>query len=217
MNELTNFSIKAEIPEDKEEEQERVSKLRDMNDVDFNELLQNAYRRADINYIDSIDNMLSGKTYRKYIVFERNKNFVRRIDSFMKNGQSIFAAFGVAHLPGDQGVIHLLEAMGYKLRPINAIGTSKSQKNKAKIDKMIYDLNFTRIYSPDSFISVSMPDKYVELSHNLGFREYFCPDMVNGSYYTVMRINTYSPLFRKTSTAILESIDSQLYFQIPES
>jgi uncharacterized protein len=47
----------------------------------------------------------------------RNRRWIPRIESAMKQKPTFFA-FGAAHLGGDSGVISLLEAKGYKLRPI---------------------------------------------------------------------------------------------------
>lgn len=47
----------------------------------------------------------------------RNSNWVRDIPGMMKN-ESVFFAVGAAHLPGEKGVIQLLQKAGYTVQPI---------------------------------------------------------------------------------------------------
>ncbi len=50
----------------------------------------------------------------KVLILDRNKNMAERIDAQLKK-ESTFTAVGAGHLPGDQGVIALLQAMGYNV------------------------------------------------------------------------------------------------------
>ena len=47
----------------------------------------------------------------------RNNNWVPQIETLIKNNRT-FIAVGAAHLGGPNGVIRLLEARGYTLKPI---------------------------------------------------------------------------------------------------
>lgn len=51
------------------------------------------------------------------LLVNRNKNWIAGIDSIIK-GQRAFIAVGAGHLPGERGVIKLLEQEGYTLTPI---------------------------------------------------------------------------------------------------
>ncbi|GLB52940.1 conjugative transfer protein GumN [Neptunitalea chrysea] len=53
----------------------------------------------------------------KYLFTDRNKNWVDKLPSMMKD-QSLFIAVGAGHLAGDTGVIKLLRKAGYTVNPI---------------------------------------------------------------------------------------------------
>ncbi|MFK7920487.1 MAG: TraB/GumN family protein [Bacteroidia bacterium] len=52
------------------------------------------------------------------LLYERNRNWIPQLEKMMRK-ESVFIAVGAAHLPGEKGVIELLRAAGYKLRPIS--------------------------------------------------------------------------------------------------
>ena len=53
----------------------------------------------------------------KILLVDRNKNWAKELNDIMKRG-SVFVAVGAGHLPGKNGVIHLLRDMGYTLTPV---------------------------------------------------------------------------------------------------
>jgi uncharacterized protein len=65
------------------------------------------------------------------VLNERNRNWIPKMDKIMAKKPTFFA-FGALHLCGDKGVISLLEAKGYTLRPIfdpkNSSLVSKTKK-----------------------------------------------------------------------------------------
>ena len=179
------------------------------------ELFEKSYRNGDICLLDSLNNLGIAEGFKKYILLERNRNFARRIDSIIRSGHPIFAAFGAAHLGGKEGVICLLRAMGYQVRPVSMTVTKKGRNNRDKYEKIIYPVKFQRFTMADSMLSVSLPGVYLEHSSSSNIHEYFYPDLANGAYYSILRINTFAPLFGKSAKDILASIDSILYFNIP--
>lgn len=52
------------------------------------------------------------------LLYGRNRNWIPQLEK-MIHKESVFIAVGAAHLPGEQGVIELLRAAGYKLKPIS--------------------------------------------------------------------------------------------------
>ncbi len=72
--------------------------------------------------MDSIKSML-GKSefgsdkYDNLLLNDRNKKWVKKLDSIMKN-ESVFVAVGAGHLVGDVGLINLLKKQGYKVQPL---------------------------------------------------------------------------------------------------
>jgi hypothetical protein len=110
------------------------------------------------------------------------------LDSVMKT-QSIFARIGAAHLPGKKGMIKLLQDRGYSVKSLRS-----AQTELAKTEKRFLDENFVAPMrslkrSPDEFISIKTFDNLREFSmENQSF--YMMPEMTNGAYLTISRINT---------------------------
>ncbi|MEZ4800999.1 MAG: TraB/GumN family protein, partial [Flavobacteriales bacterium] len=100
---------------EREERNSKVQKRYDDKDrkklFELQSQIEQAYRRQDLDLVDSISNTTNGKAFNKYILFARNGVFVNTIDSVLKSGQSIFAGMGCAHLPGGEGVIESLRKM----------------------------------------------------------------------------------------------------------
>lgn len=56
--------------------------------------------------------------------------------------RSVFAAVGVAHLPGEKGIIALLRKKGYSVNPVNATFTGVTERERQRLDSMKgYSLN----------------------------------------------------------------------------
>ena len=72
--------------------------------------------------LDSIQNMdaadeFGSDKYDDLLLKNRNKNWVKQLDSIMKN-ESVFVAVGAGHLGGEYGLINLLKKQGYKVDPL---------------------------------------------------------------------------------------------------
>lgn len=57
------------------------------------------------------------KKFNKLFLENRNRNWIPKIENYIHQ-KPTFIAVGAAHLPGETGVIHLLEQAGYTLKPI---------------------------------------------------------------------------------------------------
>lgn len=178
------------------------------------EKMQNAYRRGDLDLMDSLDIMMeSSMAFREKFLYKRNEIQANSIDSIIKT-RSLFAGVGAAHLPGDRGVINLLRKMGYTLRPIKMSDRDALQKDK--IDRLKVKVNFTTQYAPDGMYTVDAPGQLYILRNNyLPLERSQFADMNNGSYYLVTRIKTYASFTGQSSSDIEKKIDSVLYENIP--
>ena len=89
------------------------------NDI---EVLIQDYLRRDLDAMMSREEAAIGrmpqdmqriyKEYNRRLLDVRNHIMVRRMQPFLAQGRA-FVAVGAAHLPGKEGVLHLLEGMGY--------------------------------------------------------------------------------------------------------
>ena len=181
---------------------------------DILEKTQDAYRRGDLDLMDSLDRMMDrSEAFLEKFLFKRNEIQAYSIDTIIKKS-SLFVGVGAAHLPGQRGVIELLRKMGYNMRPIQMADRDAAQKDA--IDKMKVPVNFTTQTADDGFFSVAMPGPLFKLSdeyQQLDRRQY--SDMSNGAYYLVTRIKTHAAFLGQTEKDVLSKVDSILYENIP--
>ena len=190
------------------------------NDLDaefmngYVEKIQDAYRKGDLDLMDSLDNLTEQSVaFREKFLYKRNEIQANAIDSIIKQ-TSLFAGVGAAHLPGSRGVIALLRKKGYTLRPVKMIDKNGLQKNG--IDLLRVPVVFQKKYAGDKFYSVDVPGDLYKIRQdyqNLDRRQY--ADMSNGSYYLVTRVKTHAAFLGQAENEVLKKVDSVLYENIP--
>jgi uncharacterized protein YbaP (TraB family) len=102
--------------------QDAVDNL-DMID-DMNAALLSAWKRRDLAAMMAIsdDAMQSGdqriaRDFEQRLIVDRNRLMAERIEPHLARGRA-FIAVGALHLPGDEGLLKLLEQRGYTLRVV---------------------------------------------------------------------------------------------------
>jgi uncharacterized protein YbaP (TraB family) len=68
-------------------------------------------------YTNSTSEDLMNAKAKKYMLEERNQNWVKVLPEMMKK-ESLFVAVGAAHLAHEEGVINLLRKAGYQVKPV---------------------------------------------------------------------------------------------------
>ncbi|MFN0201079.1 MAG: TraB/GumN family protein [Bacteroidia bacterium] len=197
-----------------------ASKMRDndyysrkrLSNSEVERIMSDAYRRGDLDMLDSLHQIESPRGYLEKMLYERNITMSKNIDSIIRKNP-LFAAVGAAHLPGEKGIIHLLRSKGYKVRSVK-VGTRETNQ-KETVDKKKYQLVYRTQSSADGFFQIDVPGKLYEIPPKEDTQYYLYPELVNGAFYSVSRIKTYSHLLDKSPTAMLSSIDSLLYENIP--
>lgn len=181
---------------------------------DLIEKTQDAYRKGNLDLMDSLDRMMDrSAAFIEKFLFKRNEIQAHSIDTIVKNS-SLFAAVGAAHLPGPRGIIEILRAKGYTLRPIQM--TDRDADQKESIDKLNVPVSFTKQTADDGFYTVDMPGPLFKLSDDyqgLDRRQY--ADMANGAYYLVTRVKTYAAFLGMNEKEVMNKVDSFLYENIP--
>lgn len=181
----------------------------------IHEKTEDAYRRGDLNALDSLNDLNNiSSNYKKYLINIRNETFVNTIDSIIKN-QSIFAGMGAAHLPGEKGVIELLRSKGYVVEPIQPKLSAKSDKKKEEYERIKTPIKYYKYLAKDSLFSYVAPGPLTEIvsDNNLSYSLFV--DMVNGSHFSLVRMKTYGPLYGYDKTKIKSKLDSLFYESIP--
>jgi uncharacterized protein YbaP (TraB family) len=178
--------------------------------------IEKAYRKGDLSALDSINTILfDGTYYREYMLDKRNVIMAQRMDSIMKSGSSLFTGVGAAHLPGDMGVIELLRRNGYTVRAINSKASDFSTLQREKLEKTYVTIPYKLVQSPDSAFELMLPKELYVISNKKNVTEYFYPEMKNGTYYSITKINTYSNLFNKTIEEQTKIFEDILYEYVP--
>ena len=182
-----------------------------LKDDSFITLMNNAYRDRKVHFLDSINEGMYSKNYMKNMLYIRNKNMVNSIDSIVKKG-SLFSAVGAAHLGGKKGVIAMLRERGYTVEPLVSKITKEAEKAKKQIEEKVIDVNFREQTTEDGFFTALLPNKMYELNL-LNNTSYISPDLTNGGYVIITRMNTFSKIHGKDIKD--EKFDKLLYESIP--
>ncbi|MBT8185926.1 MAG: TraB/GumN family protein [Eudoraea sp.] len=210
LEESTALVGRASLNAIKQKPDEWLQKKMQRQDLSF--LMQDAYRERNINLLDSIDRAMYTGHYLKNMLYLRNENMTRSLDSVMKTAK-VFAGIGAAHLPGEHGVISLLRKKGYTVKPLVSASTTKGQRLKSKFETKRKENSYS-VYGPDDdFFSISLPAKLYPVSE-YGNTTYLSADLANGSYFMVNRVPTFTYL-KKNSTYTLSDIDELLFENIP--
>ena len=210
-----------EPTEDEDEDKDYITQRKIMEELEEDgtnlyEQIDEAYRNGDLEKLDSLELItLPSKKYKYYFIEERNRNMVRRMDSIMNKGKTIFTGIGAAHLPGEFGALNLLREMGYTVTPVKGKITGKSIKEKDKIDNTFYVQSTNKQYSDDSLFTLNSPGKLYMIPDFSGNEFYLFPDMANSAYYTVTRIKHRASFKNMQIIDVKNEIDRMLFENIP--
>jgi uncharacterized protein YbaP (TraB family) len=88
-------------------------------DKKYFDLLTQTYKTEDLKSIYEFvnDPKFMNENSKSIMLDNRNSNWVKDMPAMMKN-ENVFFAVGAAHLPGETGVIQLLQKAGYKVQAI---------------------------------------------------------------------------------------------------
>lgn len=181
---------------------------------DMVEKMQDAYRRGDLDLMDSLDNKMERSVaFREKFLYKRNEVQANSIDTILKK-RSLFVGVGAAHLPGERGVIELLRKKGYRLRPVKMSNRDAQQKDA--IENLKVKVDFSRQQAADGMYTVDVPGPLYFLKTAFSpLNRWQFADMNNGSYYMVTRVKTYASFLKKSEYEVMKKIDSVLYENIP--
>lgn len=185
----------------------------DISPAETRNLLNDAYRRGDLDLLDSLSNKQnSSPAFLEKFLYKRNENMFIAIDSIIRRS-SLFAGVGAAHLPGERGLIHMLRKAGYTVRPISI--TNRDSEQKDQLEKMKAPVVFRPYVSDDGWIQAELPGKLYNFSNLTMLQQLQYADLANGAYYLVSRIKTNALSLGQSEQDVLQKIDSLLYENIP--
>jgi uncharacterized protein YbaP (TraB family) len=175
-------------------------------------LTEEAYRNRNLDLLDSIGEASNTEHFRKYMLYKRNANMVKVLDSIMQQ-KSVFSGVGAAHLPGDRGMIEMLRQKGYMVTPLKSKQSNYGKKVKEKIEDVFVKPQLVKRYTEDKFLAIKSFEELRELNF-YGQKYYVATDMTNGGYLAITRINTFDYLSEKSKN-YLKKIDDLLFEDIP--
>lgn len=174
---------------------------------------EDAYRNRNIELLDSIGAAVNTDFYREHMLYKRNENMVRVMDSLMQH-KTVFAGVGAAHLAGKKGMLQMLEDLGYTVKPLTSEQTDYALKAKVALEDLYVAPNLNTYSTPDGFITIKTFDELREFVYKEQ-KFYLAPDMTNGAYLTITRLNTYDQFPKEKDEITLAEIDPLLYEDIP--
>lgn len=175
-------------------------------------LQENTYRERNLALLDSIGEASNTQYFRENMLYTRNDNMVKVLDSVMQE-KSIFAGVGAAHLPGERGMLKLLQDRGYTVKALLSTQTKNGQIKKQKLENLIVPPVLKEYATSDGFITMKSFSDLKEYFYN-GQKFSISPDMTNGAFLTVSRFNIfdYLPVEEKIT---LERLENFLFEDIP--
>ncbi len=187
-----------------------------IEDKDARDLIEDAYRNKNVMLLDSLHGQINSNNFVKYMLDVRNNIMAARIDSFIqKEDISLFIGIGAAHLGGKYGVIQYLADKGYSLEAMPTTITDQAKQIKETFDHKTTNIFYNNLFESD-FFSVKVPGSMFETpSNNSNQRQFFSPELTNGSYFSIKQISTYSYLTKLQPKDYELKIDSLLYESIP--
>ncbi|MET0394209.1 MAG: TraB/GumN family protein [Chitinophagaceae bacterium] len=209
-----SMKLMMEAYKDAAKDKNRKERSYDAEDGFSSGNLQEAYRTGNLDWLDSINRYNSfSSAFDEKFLYRRNEIQAASIDSILKTGHSLFVGVGAAHLPGTRGVIEMLRAMGYRLRPVR-MGERDSQ-HKNQVEKLRVPVTFTTQPAEDGIYKVDIPGKFYKFGDDAWLDQRQYADMANGSYYMVTRIMTNAWMWGHTTDKVYRVIDSLLYENVP--
>lgn len=183
------------------------------NAYSANSRLEDAYRDGNLDLLDSLSRQVSSRNAQKYLITVRNKYFAASIDSVLQH-KTLFSGVGAAHLPGPDGVIELLRRKGYTVEPVMGHFNRKSNTERDKLETLFKPLVFSRQFLPDSNVSAELPGKIYPIYESPNLSYHIQPDMVNGNFYTLVRLRHFGSVFGISAEDMRKRVDSLLFENI---
>ncbi|MBN2745292.1 MAG: TraB/GumN family protein [Bacteroidales bacterium] len=211
--ENTKYVELASLPdiEDKEPSQWFKKMTREKS---YGELLEEAYRKQDLALIDSLQREVSSKNSYYWMIVKRNEKMIEKIDSIIKSGTTVFCGVGAAHLPGTDGILQLLTNKGYNVEALTVTFSDKARQLREAFDNKKIELTNYQPFQSELF-TVNCPVNLYETPYSETQRQFFGPELTNGSHFTIKQISTLQAFKGLSINDYFVKIDSLLFENIP--
>ncbi|MDT3404939.1 TraB/GumN family protein [Mucilaginibacter terrae] len=147
----------------------------------FEEKLAELYVKGNL---DNISKYLEESSALDAAWVTRNKNMLNSMLGVMPQS-SLFTSVGVAHLPGKDGLIALLQAQGYTVTPVQSAFSGISSQFKP--DPLVY--NWATFNNKEDGFSIDIPGLAMLDDKGAGIKAVVYPDLSTGMVYGASAFN----------------------------
>ena len=159
------------------------------------ERMKKIYIKQDLSEMQSLIEGSMNAKLRDIVLTKRNLKMARRMDSLARQRSSFFAV-GVAHLPGDTGVINLLKRRGFTVEPVfssKKIAPENYSYQTVDIPWLSYmhDLHLYQVEAPGMLQPMDVMKEAMDM-------EYYY-DVSNGKVYYTAVVNSAADINKKDS------------------
>lgn len=88
--------------------------------TDLHKKVLSAWRRGDADAIARLDHEIQGDlpSFAERLIVQRNRNWIPKIEGYLRERRTYFVVAGAGHMGGPQGVLALLKARGCKIEQL---------------------------------------------------------------------------------------------------
>lgn len=154
-------------------------------------------------YNSSKEDGSTSKSFEDAIVIERNYTMANRMDSIIQQ-QATFNAVGAMHLPGNEGVIKLLQAKGYTVTPVYNTYYGLPPNNR-----LYYPSEWINFTDEEESFAIDMPAKpSVEWIDEKNLSLYTYTDIENELLYGISKMEISNNEQTVNSNVLLQQLHS---------
>jgi uncharacterized protein YbaP (TraB family) len=140
--------------------------------------LRRAYETRNLSRIDSMINGWYMQDVKDILLTKRNIKMAARMDSIAQLRSNFFAV-GAAHLPGDSGVISLLQGKGYEVTPVFSANYIPADSYKYTATEKVWEA----ISDDNGICTVEMPGQPFQMTSKSEMPLKMYMDLTELSYY----------------------------------
>jgi uncharacterized protein YbaP (TraB family) len=180
------------------------SKLEDLLDDDEEQDLENTERMTKVYSTGNLESILAFMDENNISTDEiiaHNKVMANGIMLHMKD-QSLFTAVGVAHLPGEHGIIALLRKAGYTLTPVSASFTGVANNYNTDYTKLQWQTHTEE----NNGYSIDLPFKPIKTNMLLGLSTTIYADIANDAFFGAFTIKKGSDQKPANQAEVMQSM-----------
>jgi hypothetical protein len=142
------------------------------------------------------------------VIVSRNKMMVNGLDSIIRS-TAVFCAVGAGHLAGESGMLRLLRAKGYNVRPVQAVFSENPVPAKTAIKA---SGSYTYFHEPSGLMAV-FPGKPMELTIWDKHPYLIYREMGQGNTYSVEIVKLDSSLTLENQAAIYIASPNETFYE----